>query len=206
MSELTDSSSINMNTNPNLIRQAQANESSAWEVVFALYAPLIKAWATQSGVSCPHEAENVCQEVFTKIVKNLRSFKHDENGSFRGWLRVITRNHILSYHLGNTNFQTVGGSKWHHRLTQIPFRSAEKSLFDSVSDDDLDEKTIIFRQIMEWIKTNYSLKHQKVFHRVVIDQAPAREVAEELNLTTNIVYQYKSRILARIRQVFKDLV
>ena len=37
--------SSDMETHLSLIQQAQANEPAAWELVFRLYAPLIKSWA-----------------------------------------------------------------------------------------------------------------------------------------------------------------
>jgi len=201
----TDSSS-DMATRFSLIEQAKANESQAWEVVFSLYLPLIEKWSRSFGVSNPHDIENVCQDVFAKMVKNLYSFRHRETGgSFRGWLRVITRNHIYSHHLGNNHFQIVGGSNWQKRISEIPFDS-RGSLFDSTAENDPDEKSILFRRIMAWVDENYSDVQRVVFRRVVLDQSPAREVANDLNLTPNIVYQYKCRILQRIREVFKDLV
>ncbi len=182
------------------------NDSSAWEVVFSLYAPLINRWTRQCGVTCAHDIENICQDVFAKIVKSLRSFKRRESGgSFRGWIRVITRNHIYSQLMGNNDFHIVGGSKWQQQINEIPFNSS-RSLFDSITDDHPDEKTLIFRRIMAWVDENYSEVQRTIFRRVVLEQSPAREVANDLNLTPNIVYQNKSRILKRIRDVFKELV
>ena len=209
MTELQDQSSSDIETQMSLIEQAKANQSVAWELVFMLYAPLIKRWARLEGVACPFEVDNVCQEVFTKLFKNIHSFQRRENGgSFRGWLRVITRNHIYTQRMGKARFlKTVGGSDWNLRLSQIPFNARSvNSMFDSVQDEHSDERTLIFKRIMDWVDANYSNIQQTAFKRVVLHQRPAREVAKELNLTPNVVYQYKSRILARIRQVFADLV
>lgn len=210
MSKIQDSSSNDLATQFSLIEQARANEPVAWEVVFMLYAPLIKRWARREGVVCPSDIDNVCQEVFTKVVKKLSTFqRRDEGGSFRGWLRVITRNFIYTQRLGNDRFQTVGGSNWNLVLNQIPFEAQSvNSIFDSAGDENSrdNDKTLIFQRIMAWVDDHYSSTQQKAFKRVVIDQRPAREVAEELNLTPNVVYQNKSRILARIRKVFADLV
>jgi RNA polymerase sigma-70 factor (ECF subfamily) len=190
-----------------LIEKAQANEPVAWEVVFRLYGPLIKRWARGNGVRCPHEIDNICQEVFARIVKNLRSFqKQKKNGSFRGWLRVITRNYIYTNYAGTSNLLTIGGPEWNHKLNQIPFDDRVGSLLDSATDEHPDEASLIFQQIMAWVESEYSPKQRSAFKSVVIDQRPAREVAEELKVSVNQVYQNKSRILARIREVFHELV
>lgn len=208
MTDTQDQSSSDIATQFSLIEQAQANEPVAWEVVFLLYAPLIKRWARREGVVCPFDVDNVCQEVFAKVVKKLYSFQRQENGgSFRGWLRVITRNHICTQRLGNSRLKTIGGSQWNLELNQIPFNSRSlNSIFDSAKEIESDESTLLFRRIMDWVEANHSPTQTQVFRRFVIDECPARDVAEELNLTPNVVYQCKSRILARIRQVFKDLV
>ncbi|MFT5302133.1 MAG: RNA polymerase sigma-70 factor (ECF subfamily) [Mariniblastus sp.] len=209
MSELPEQSSSGDSeaTRFSLIAKAQANESEAWDVVFALYAPLIKRWARADGVRCPHEVDNVCQDVFAKIILNLSSFERLDKGSFRGWLRTITRNLVFSHHIGNKGkFQSVGGSNWHDYLNEIPFHANPKSLFDSVIEDISDEKNLLFRQIIAWIDTTCTAKQRDAFHGVVIELSPAKDVAAELGLTVNVVYQYKSRILARIREVFGNLV
>jgi RNA polymerase sigma-70 factor (ECF subfamily) len=208
MTEVQDQSSSDIATQFSLIEQARANEPVAWEVVFLLYAPLIKRWARREGVTCPFEVDNVCQEVFIKIIKNLPSFQRRENGgSFRGWLRVITRNLICTQRLGKASPKIIGGSHWNLQLTQIPFNAGSaNSLFDSVHHEDSEERALLFQRIMAWVDDHFSNTQQIAFKRVVIDQVPAREVAEELKVTPNIVYQCKSRILASIRQVFNDLV
>lgn len=209
MTEPKDHSSSDIATQFSLIQQAQANEPVAWELVFSLYAPLIKRWARGYGVTCPFEIDNVCQEVFTKLVKNIESFQHRENGgSFRGWLRVITRNYIWTQKIGKENPKTIGGTLWNLQLNQIPYNAPlERSLLDAPDEDsDDDTRKLIFHRIMKWVEANYSESQSIAFKRVVIDHRPAREVAEELELTPNIVYQNKSRILAKIRSVFQDLV
>lgn len=208
MAQVEDQSSSELNTRVSLIEQAQANEPVAWEIVFRLYAPLIKRWARSNGVHCPHEIENVCQEVFTRIVKSLCTFRKQENkGSFRGWLRVITRNYVYTNYILNSNLRTVGGSEWHQHLNQIPFdQTSYNSLLESEENEHPDEASLLFQQIMAWVDSEYSAEKRTAFKRVVIDQRPAREVAEDLNISINIVYQNKSRILSRIREVFGELI
>jgi RNA polymerase sigma factor (sigma-70 family) len=195
-----------------LIVQAQNNNPSAWELVYSLYTPLIRRWARRNGVRCSHELDNVTQEVFAKLAKNLRKFKdkRKSGGSFRGWLRRITRNHIYTNHFGEkvNSVKTVGGSEWHRMLNDIPFDNQTiKSLLDSVSEDD-DEKNMIFRKIVDWVEKTYRKKMRQriVFKRVIIDERPPKEVAKDLNVSVNVIYQTKSRILAEIREVFGELV
>ena len=197
-------------TQLSLIEQAKRDNPSAWEIVYTLYTPLIRRWARGNGVTCPFELENVVQDVFTKLAKNLKQYQdRADSGSFRGWLRVITRNHIFTNHLGNPSLKTVGGSEWHRRLNEIPFDNETiNSLLDSVSSDSPDEKNLIFRKIVTWVDLRYrNQKRQRiVFRRVILEEQSPNEVAKDLEVSVNVIYQIKSRILAQIREVFKDLV
>lgn len=206
----TDSSSGSLETQMSLIQQAQRDEPSAWELVYTLYAPLIRRWARGNGITCPHELENVSQDVFAKLVKNLRNFQHrKDSGSFRGWLRVITRNHVFTHLLGDSSLKTIGGSRWHRQLSEIPFGNKEiNSLLDSVSEENPDENSLIFRKIVAWVDSHYKKRKRDriVFRRIIIEERSVREVAQDLNVSTNVIYQIKSRMLAKIREVFNEIV
>ncbi len=198
-----------LETRLSLIDLARRDEPEAWKVVTGIYAPLIRHWAWKKGVRCPHELDNIIQEVFKRVYHRLDSFtKKDGKGSFRGWLRTITHNFIYSNHLGQPQLKTIGGSSWQERLSQIPGDDPSSgSLLDSVSGDKLPlESNLIFRRIMDWVESEYTPTQKTAFTGVVIDQRPARDVAEDLKISVNVVYQTKCRILARIREVFKDLV
>lgn len=210
MSIYSSDSTSSLDTHMSLIEKAQRDEPSAWELVYTLYTPLIRRWARGIGIQCPHERENVSQEVFAKLVKNLRKFqRREDGGSFRGWLRMITKNHIITHHYGDRAMKTVGGSEWHRRVHEIPFgNQVLNSLLDSVSEDNPDEKSIVFRKIVAWVDSYYKKRkrYRIVFKRVIIQERPVREVAKDLNVSTNVIYQMKSRILAKIREVFTEIV
>ena len=210
MVESGENAADELDTRISLIKSAKKNEPEAWQAISELYSPLIAYWAWTKGVECPHEQENIVQEVLRRVFHRLNTFTKEENkGTFRGWLRTITNNFVYSNQLGQTRLKSVGGSNWQNFLDSIAQDEPSVcSLLDSVSEDDVDsiEDGLLFRQIMNWVKHEYTSTQADAFTRVVIDQRPAREVAEELDISVNVVYQTKCRILARIRQVFKDLV
>ena len=198
--------SSSLNTQMSLIEWAKQNEPRAWDQIFELYTPLIKRWAGLNGVRDDYEVENVCQEVLTKMFNSLNTFsKPDGKGSFRGWIFVITRNYILTNKMGKSPV-TIGGSDWHRRMNEIPInQQAVDSLLDSITIHHQEEKGYVFRKIMNWVESEFSSKKNKMFRGVVIDQRPVKDVAKDFNVSENVVYQNKSRILSRIRAVYEDL-
>ncbi len=194
-------------THNSLIECAKLDDKLAWDKIFALYSPLIKFWAQQEGVQDKHEIENVCQEVLARMFNSLSTFsKPNGRGSFRGWIRVITRNYIVTKRMGKSPI-IIGGSAWHRRMNEYAITAkGEDELLDSVSTHHApEEKSFVFRKIMNWVEQEYSEEKNQMFRSVVIDQRPPKDVAKDFNVSTNVVYQNKSRILARIRAVYKDL-
>lgn len=202
------SSSCELDPLQTLIEQAKANDPTAWELLYELYSPLIGRCARSNGVSCPHERENVVQDVFTKLIKVIDSYKDLEGrGSFPAWLSTITRNHVLTKR--NGELATVGGSSWQKRIDEIPHPKDSVSQFNSDSvwerqQKRIEQKSQFVSKIFEWIDERYKTKERNraILRGLLVEGKTAHEVAQEHNVTTNVIYQIKSRMVAQIREMF----
>ncbi len=64
-------------------------ESLDWRLFEDLYRPLIGAWIVRvPGLN--DEAQDVSQEVFSVLIRELPKFDRRREGSFRAWLRKVT--------------------------------------------------------------------------------------------------------------------
>jgi len=52
------------------------------------------------------------------------------------------------------------------------------------------------------IRDDFSDRDWKIFYLYVAEERPVEEIADELGVSTNVVYLAKSRILRRFKQVF----
>ncbi len=189
-----------VSTSPSLLERTRAQDQAAWERLISLYTPLIYCWCRQAGLQ-PADAADVGQEVFRAVARKIGNFQHNRPGdSFRGWLRVITRNKVRD-HLRKRAAAGVGGSDALRELHQVPFeeeRTPETS--------DADEQRLVYRQALELIRAEFEARTWDAFQRVVVEGRGPADVAAELGLTLNAVYLAKSRILRRIREEFADLM
>src|SRR5262249_57661610 len=63
-----------------------------------LYRARVLFWCRRGGLAA-EDAEDVAQDVFAAVARRLDGFRRDRPGdTFRGWLRVITRNELLLHH------------------------------------------------------------------------------------------------------------
>lgn len=66
-------------------------DPQAWQAFVERYTPKVLAWCRQWRLQ-PADACDVTQEVLYKLVQQLHRFHYDPaRGSFRGWLKTLTR-------------------------------------------------------------------------------------------------------------------
>src|SRR5262245_33909640 len=77
-----------------LARMKDWEDQKSWQDFFDIYWKLIYSVAIQLGLT-HSEAQEVVQETFLSVAKNIGEFKRDPAlGSFKSWLLVITRRRI----------------------------------------------------------------------------------------------------------------
>ena len=85
-------------TRYSLLRRLQNwDDQESWKDFFNTYWRLIYSVAIKSGLT-EAEAQDVVQEVVICMAKGIHAFKRDRAlGSFKGWLRNITRWRICTW-------------------------------------------------------------------------------------------------------------
>jgi RNA polymerase sigma-70 factor (ECF subfamily) len=157
-----------------------------------LYGPLVYAWCRRGGLKA-EDAEDVVQEVFRAVARSIQDFKAAPDGSFRGWLRTITRNKITD-HFRNAQGQAkaVGGTDALVDLHAIP-----ETLDESIEGSDDEAKLV--RRALEMIRPDFEEKTWEAFRRVAMEGQPVALVAHSLGISGNAVRIAKSRVLQRLR-------
>lgn len=181
--------------------QSQPNDDS-WQRLTDLYTPLIRNWLGRQAVESA-EVDDLVQETLLVVLRKLPQFRHNERpGAFRAWLRSITVNCLRNFWrdrrlrplaTGDTSFLQV--------LAQLEDpNSGESKLWDEQHDLHVAQRLLVL------IKPDFEPTTWKAFERVTVDQVKAKQVAEELGISTSSVYVAKSRVLARLREESAGLV
>src|SRR5688500_2033890 len=80
-----------------LLRLRDPRDHDAWVEFVALYEPVICRFLRRSGLQ-DADALEVLQNLFLTVNSNIDRWKPGaEYGSFRGWLRQVTRNLVVSW-------------------------------------------------------------------------------------------------------------
>jgi RNA polymerase sigma-70 factor (ECF subfamily) len=186
-------------TSLTLLERVRGRDETAWGSLLRLYAPLVERWCGHWGVRGA-DADDVRQEVFQAVAAGLDDFRRDKSGdTFRGWLRVITRNKLIDYSRRRQKQpEAQGGSDAQRQLQQI----AEPEL----PEDSQEDLGGLYHRALALVRSEFEERTWEAFWRAAVDgQAPGL-IAADLGVTAAAVRKAKSRVLLRLRQEVGDLI
>jgi RNA polymerase sigma-70 factor (ECF subfamily) len=165
-----------------------------WQRMQEIYLPLISRWLVRVPGS-RNEVSDLAQEVFVVLIREIRNFRWEREGSFRSWLRQIAVNRVRT-----------------HRNRQFRHSALEMAAANQFLDELIDPKgelarqwdrehdQHVFQKLLEIVQPNFEARTWQAFRRFAIDGVPAADAAIELNISENTVLKAKSRILKKLRQ------
>ena len=185
-------------TSSKLLQRVQVQDANAWQRLVTLYTPLVRYWAGQWGV-VGADADDLCQEVFQGVATGVGEFRLDRSaGTFRGWLRGITRNKLVDYfRRRDRQAEAQGGTDAQRQLQQV----AEQP-WPEDSEADLGA---LYRRALELVHGEFEPQTWEAFWRVTVEGHSPAYVAADLGVTAAAVRKAKSRVLHRLRQEVGDL-
>jgi RNA polymerase sigma-70 factor (ECF subfamily) len=181
-----------------LLRLRDRSDSLSWEEFHDRYGELLYRYARSRGAKHA-DAEDIVQEVEMCFFKALPGFEYDaRKGRFRAYLRsavIHTMGRLARKEahraapLDPHTFDFVSAHKdagadagWAHEWRQHRFRWALRSVVG-----DFEEVTV------------------RAFQLNALEGVPAEETAKRLGLGKASVYQAKSRVLKRVRDLLQTL-
>ncbi len=189
-------------TSPSLLARVQADDAAGWDRLVSLYAPLVFHWCRRWDLQ-DQDIADIFQEVFQAVMKHIGGFHKDKHrGTFRGWLRTITRNKVYDHfrRLGREP-GGVGGTDAQIRFAQLPAATLPLE-----NDNPMDEEAErgLFQRGLEIIKGEFEERTWQAFWRTAVEGRPPKDVADELAMTPGAVRVAKCRVLQRLREELGD--
>jgi RNA polymerase sigma-70 factor (ECF subfamily) len=186
-------------TSRSLLERARDHDPAAWERMVSLYAPLVLHWCRGSGLK-EDDAADVFQDVFQSVASHLAGFRRNRTGdTFRGWLRIITRNKVHDHFRRREREPAgVGGSEARLMLSQVP----EAEIREQANSDEAERA--VLHKALESIRAEFEPRTWDAFWQTTIDGRVAKDVAADLGMTSGAVRVAKSRVLHRLRADLGD--
>jgi RNA polymerase sigma factor (sigma-70 family) len=182
-----------LETRSSLINRLKATiNGESWEVFFNTYWELIFSVARRAGLS-EADSQDIVQETILKVHKSLDRFQYNrERGSFKGWLRTITRSRL------NEHFK----KQQRQPQTQQPREDEDNPLANLADPQGPELERIwseewsrsLIQRSLAFLKQQVSLKQYQIFKCHCIDEWTVKEVCGALNVNAAQVYMAKKRV------------
>lgn len=175
-------------------------DQAAWQVFDGRYRPMVLAAARRLGLQ-EADAEDAAQETLAAFVQAYRQQGYDrEKGRLRDWLRGIARHKVQDILRRRCQRELLVSDKTD--ATGFLNRVEDQQL-QTVWEDEWDKA--VLRQCLEEVKQEVAPRTLEAFELFALRQWPAKRVASHMQISEDTVYQSKSRILARIRELLPEI-
>jgi RNA polymerase sigma-70 factor (ECF subfamily) len=181
------------------LQLAQPSEAD-WQRLQDIYLPLIRQWLARiPGLG--DEADDLSQEVFLVLVREIPNFRRQREGSFRTWLRQVTVNRVRTHRKQLRRRPLLEDDPAEGFLSRLADPND-----DLAREWDRAHDRHVFETLKAVVQPAFTPTSWQAFTRFALDGAPAADVAAELGITENAVLQAKSRILKRLRREAGDFL
>jgi RNA polymerase sigma-70 factor (ECF subfamily) len=162
----------------------------AWEAFVNRYAPRILRWCLASGAQSA-DAEDVCQEILYKLARQIRIPYDPAKGSFRAWLKTLTRNAWADIR----NRHPSPG------LRQDPVAP------DPPLEEVLDHEFMleVYEEAKRRVRARVGLATWRAFELLALEGWSGVRVAAELDRSISAVYEARSRVKALLVEEVRRL-
>ena len=166
----------------------------AWAEFAAIYRPLIIRVATTRGLQYA-DAEDLAQETMAIVGRSICSFDPKATGSFRGWLRTITRNLVINHLSRGKEPLGSGDSRVQAMLAQQPAPdNPTATLFDS------ELRRTQFQAAAAAVRAQVNESTWDAFRLTAIDRLPISTVAQQLGKSEGAIRMARCRVMTRLRE------
>jgi RNA polymerase sigma-70 factor (ECF subfamily) len=187
-------------TSLSLLQRLRVRDALAWERLLALYRQLVLSWCQRGGAG-RDDAEDLAQEVFLAVAGGVERFRREGEGSFRGWVRGITRHKLLDFYRrqGRQPAAAAGGTAAYEALHEVPDLEPDPA-------GDAEEKGGLYRRALDLIRGEFEERTWLAFWRAGVEGQDTAAVAASLGMTPVAVRIAKSRVLTRLREEAGELI
>ncbi len=184
-----------------LIRLRDLQDQQAWGQFVDLYAPLIYGYVRKRGLQ-DADAADLTQTCLRKVALHVGSLEYDRRrGTFRGWLFTIVRNLLRDFFERCQRPDQGSGDSQIQRLLEsqaVP------------EPDEADEwERECRRGLLAWaakeIRPQVQETTWQAFWQTAVEGRSGKEVAQRLGLKLSGVYVAKSRVMARLRNLIREM-
>jgi RNA polymerase sigma factor (sigma-70 family) len=184
-----------------LLRLRNAQDHEAWLEFVAIYEPLVYRLLRRHGLQ-DADAREVMQELLLAVSRSIERWNPDrERGTFRGWLRRVSRNLVINWlKHRDRKLLVLGDAELQLMFDRLPATTdAETNVFDQ------ELRRALFHRAADQVRGELQPQTWDAFLETAVLGNSSKCAAEKLGMTVGAVRVAKCRVLARLQAMVKEL-
>jgi RNA polymerase sigma factor (sigma-70 family) len=179
--------------------RAAPDDPAAWSEFVGWYGGKIYAWCRAWGLQ-EADAQDVTQEVFLNLSMRMHHFRYDPRGSFRAWLKTLTRHAWQEYldkqrRLGRGS----GSDTMMERLAAVAAQDDLARRLAEAFDQEL------LKEAAARVRLRVEPRTWDAFHLLAIEGRSGAEVAQRLQMKVATVFVARSKVQRMLREELSRL-
>ena len=174
-------------------------KAPAWDHLYESFHHVIVAFARKLGLS-PTDADDAAQEAMMAFIVAFRNGRYDRNkGRLSHWLFGVARLSIKNYR------------RRAPREKLIADKQTNTGFWQKLPDENELQKTwadewhqMVMQKCLQQARHELEPRTFEAFRLYALCEKSVKDVAAQLEMTTNAVYIAKNRVLSRLRELEKD--
>ena len=159
-----------------------------WAAFFHCYWPLVHTWCRRWGLQ-EADAQDVAQDVLTRLASRMRTFEYDPSRSFRAYVRTLARYAWCDFL--ETSKQPGAGDGGSDVLRLLETVEAGDDLVRRL-DEQLDQEVLAEAQAR--VQQRVEPHTWEAFRLTALEELSGAEAAARLGLKVATVYKAKSKV------------
>jgi RNA polymerase sigma-70 factor (ECF subfamily) len=178
-----------------LVRLRDPRDESAWAQFVELYLPLVYGYARKQGLQ-DADAADLSQEVLRAVAGGVSHLDYDpRRGSFRNWLFTVVRRKLSSWRRAcSARPDRNNDADPHPLLERLPAPEGKAGW-------EAEWEQRVFAWACTEVRREVTDATWQAFWRTAIDGQPGKKVAADLGLSVAAVYNARSRVRARLKEL-----
>lgn len=162
-----------------------------------LYTPLVERYVGEVQWQA-QTRDDVVQEVFMWLYSHEWNLILPRPGSFRRWLRSVSRNLALKDSRKRKNAQQL--------IDPVILDDLTSEDHPSVNELDAEDRAQLVERAKTFIRKEFRPEGWEIFRRIYENHESVVEVCRDLGVNRNVVHIYGCRIIARLKAVIRDFI
>jgi RNA polymerase sigma-70 factor (ECF subfamily) len=181
-----------------LLRLRDPQDGAAWRQFVDLYAPLVYGYLRKQGLQNA-DAADLSQDVLGAVAGAVGRLEYDpRRGAFRNWLFTVVRHKLSNWRSAQgVRPRGSGDTAVQRLLEQCPAPAGE-------AEWEAEWQRRLFAWACEQVRKDVTNATWQAFWQTAVEGRPGKQVAADLGLTVAAVYNARSRVLGRLKELVRS--